>query len=57
MGFRPHFLDDKVWGRLWKPRGSDSFLPGDPQGWADPASGQLPYSPSLKDWEAWRHSG
>lgn len=57
MGFRPHFLDDKVWGRLWKPRGSDSFLPGGPQGWADPASGHLPYSPSLKDWEAWRHSG
>ena len=56
-GFCPHFLDDKVWGRLWKPRGHDSFLPGGPHGWANPTSGHLSYSPSPKDWEAWRHSG
>lgn len=57
MGFCPHFLDDKVCRRLWKLQVSDSFLPRGPQGWADPASGHLPYSLSPKDWEAWRHSG
>lgn len=57
MGFCPHFLDDKVCRRLWKPQVGDSFLPRGPEGWADPPSGHLPYSLSPKDWEGWRHSG